>query len=69
MTQWEYRIKTFGAVLRGARDEELEAILNEWGAEGWEVINAHRVENTSKVTILAKRPLSDRVRRQRSFPV
>jgi hypothetical protein len=67
--QWEYRVRTFGTFIRGAKDEELEAILNEWGMEGWEVISARGIENTSKVTILAKRPLTASVRRRHTFPV
>jgi hypothetical protein len=67
--QWEYRVRTFGTFFRGVKDEDLEAILNEWGTEGWEVIGARGIENTSKVTLLAKRPLSASVRRRRSFPV
>ena len=68
-TQWEYRVRTFGATFRGAKDEELEATLNEWGMEGWEVLDARGIENTGKVTILAKRPLTDSVRRRRTLPV
>ena len=67
--QWEYRIRTFGATFRGQKDEELEAALNEWGMEGWEVISARGIENTNKVTILAKRLMTDSVRRRRSLPV
>ena len=66
---WEYRVRTFGTFFRGVKDEELEAILNEWGMEGWEVISARGIENTSKVTLLAKRPLTSSVRRRRSLPV
>lgn len=69
LPQWEYRLETFGSFLRGPNDEEMEAILNEWGEEGWEVISARSVENTSKVAILAKRPLTDSVKRRRSLPV
>lgn len=69
LTQWEYRVETFGAFLHGVKDEELETILNEWGEEGWEVISARGIENTSKVSILAKRPLTRSVRRRRTLPV
>jgi hypothetical protein len=67
--QWEYRVQTFGTFFRGASDEALEGILNEWGTEGWEVINVRGIENTSKVTIVAKRPLTNSIRRRRSLPV
>jgi hypothetical protein len=69
ITRWEYRIQTFGTFFSGLKDEELEATLNEWGSEGWEVVSARGIENTSKVTILAKRPLTDSARRRRSLPV
>jgi hypothetical protein len=67
--QWEYRVKTLGGFLRGEKDEELEAILNEWGNEGWEVISARGIENTNRVSIIAKRPLTDTARRRRSLPM
>lgn len=67
--QWEYRVKTIGAMFKGANDEELETLLNQWGVEGWEVISARGVENTSKVVVVAKRPLTAAVRRHRTLPV
>lgn len=67
-TQWEYRVETFGKVLGAAKDEELCATLNGWGEEGWEVIAALPRENTNKVRVLAKRPLSLSARRRRSLP-
>jgi hypothetical protein len=69
ITQWEYRTQTFGTFFHGLKDEELIEILNEWGTEGWEVVSARGIENTSKVTILAKRPLTSSTRRRRTFPV
>jgi len=36
-TQWEYRVKSFGSFFQGVRDDLLEAELNQWGEEGWEV--------------------------------
>jgi hypothetical protein len=68
-TQWEYRVQTFGTFFSGLKDEEMEEALNEWGVDGWEVISARGVENTSKVVILAKRPLTASARRRHSFPV
>ena len=37
--QWEYRILTVGSAFTGARDEQIETILNEWGLEGWEAVS------------------------------
>ncbi len=65
--QWEYRVQTIGSVF-GTKDEMIEAILNEWGTEGWEAISVYTPYGSGKVTIAAKRPLTDRVRRMRSFP-
>ncbi len=67
-TQWEYRVKTFGTMFRGEKDEDLEAALNEWGIDGWEILSARGVENTNKVVIIAKRPLSRATRRRRTLP-
>ncbi len=65
--QWEYRIETIGSALRGAKDEEIEAALNELGEAGWDVISAHPpTTNSSKVRVVAKRPLTTATRRQRS---
>ncbi|HJW89869.1 MAG TPA: DUF4177 domain-containing protein [Anaerolineales bacterium] len=63
---WEYRVYTFGSIWRGARDEDIEAILNQWGAEGWEVIDFAEV--SSKVKVVAKRRLGQNIRRRRSMP-
>ena len=67
ITQWEYRVHTIGRLF-GTRDEDIEETLNEWGEEGWEAINVYTPEGSGKVTIVAKRPLTDRVRRERSRP-
>ena len=66
--QWEYRVKTVGAFFSGVKAEELEELLNEWGEDGWEVVSTHIIENYNKINVIAKRPLTDRVRRERSRP-
>ena len=65
--QWEYRVQTVGRAF-GTKDEQVQATLDEWGMEGWEVISVYMSHTTGKVTIIAKRPLTDRVRRLRSWP-
>lgn len=65
--QWEYRVQTIGSMF-GTKDEQLQATLDEWGSEGWEAISVYTPYGSGKVTIVAKRPLSDRVRRMRSWP-
>jgi hypothetical protein len=66
-TNWEYRVKTIGSVF-GTKDEHIEATLNEWGEEGWEAVSVYTPEGSGKVTIVAKRPLTEAVRRRRSWP-
>jgi hypothetical protein len=66
-TQWEYRILTIGGFL-GTKDEQIETTLNEWGEEGWEAIHVYTPSGSGKVTIVAKRPLTQATRRRRSMP-
>ena len=66
--QWEYRVQTVGSFFGGVKSEELEALLNEWGEDGWEVVSTHIKENENKINIIAKRPLSERIKRARSMP-
>ena len=64
--QWEYRVETIGSVF-GTKDEHIQAVLNNWGEDGWEAVNVYTPYGSGKITIVAKRPLSDRVRRMRSI--
>jgi len=68
ITKWEYRVENLGSVLKSPNDDEIEATLNDWGSEGWEVISVIQHSGTNKVRIVAKRPLSERARRKRSMP-
>ena len=63
--QWEYRVDTIGGIF-GTADEQIEATLNEWGQEGWEAVTMYTPYGSGKVTLLAKRALSDSTRRQRA---
>ena len=65
---WEYRVQTVGGFFSGVKAEELEELLNEWGEDGWEVVSTHIIENANKINVIAKRPLTDRIRRERSRP-
>ena len=65
--QWEYRVLTIGGVF-GTKDEQIEATLNEWGLDGWEATQVYTPSQSSKVTIVAKRPLTDSTRRRASWP-
>ncbi len=66
--QWEYRVQTVGSAFTGARDEQIEAMLNEWGMEGWEAVNVYAPPQSHKVTLVAKRQVSAVSRRLRSMP-
>ena len=66
--KWEYRVITIGSIWSGVKDEALEEMLNEWGAEGWEVVGFRTLENVNKATIITKRPLTRAARRERSMP-
>ena len=65
--QWEYRVQTIGSMF-GTRDELIQATLNELGEEGWEALSVYTPYGSGKITIVAKRPLTDRARRMRSRP-
>ena len=63
---WEYRVQTIGSIF-GTKDDLVQTTLDEWGQEGWEAINVFTPESSGKITIVAKRPLTERVRRMRSM--
>ena len=63
--QWEYRVLTIGSAF-GTKDEQIEAVLNEGGLEGWEPTQVYTPSQSGKVTIVAKRPLTDSTRRRAS---
>ncbi len=67
LQKWEYRVQTIGKFF-GTKDEVIEATLNEWGEEGWEVTHVYTPEGSGNVTIVAKRPLTREIRRARSMP-
>jgi hypothetical protein len=65
--QWEYRVQTIGSIF-GTKDENIEETLDAWGEEGWEAINVFTPEGSGKITIVAKRSLTERTRRMMSMP-
>ena len=68
MQQWEYRVNIVGSTMSTMKNEALEALLNEWGDEGWQVIAVFLLEHSSKMRLGAKRPLGPTSRRRRSWP-
>jgi hypothetical protein len=67
--QWEYRVETVGSFWSGLKDAQMIEILNSWGEEGWEVIQAHNLQNSEKIRLIARRPLQRTTRPRRSWPV
>ena len=68
ISQWEYRLETFGTFWSAPKDDELQAALDAWGEEGWEVVGFGHMENSNKIRVLAKRPSTSASRRRRSWP-
>ncbi len=64
---WEYRVQTIGSAF-GTKDEKIAELLNEWGEDGWDVVSVYTPYGSGKVTLVAKRPLTERARRLRSMP-
>ena len=62
--QWEYRVQTIRSMF-GTKDKHIEANLDEWGMDGWEAINVYTPYGSGKMTIVAKRPLTEHTRRMR----
>lgn len=65
--KWDYRVQNFGSVWTGAKPEDIETTLIEWGVEGWEVVSAVH-KSTNEVIVIAKRPLTRETIRARSMP-
>jgi hypothetical protein len=68
LLQWEYRVETLGSFFSGAKDDQITALLNEWGEEGWEVIHLIHLPNSEKLRVVAKRPSAHPARRPRRWP-
>lgn len=64
-SKWEYRVQSFGSALRGVKEADLEAELNAWGEDGWEVVSAAPTQRTNKLVVVAKRPVSSGSRHRR----
>lgn len=65
--RWEYRVQTIGSIF-GTKNEDIEMTLAAWGEEGWEAINVYTPYGSGKITIVAKRPLTERTRHMRRMP-
>ena len=68
INQWEYQTRVLGTYWTAAKPEDIEDFLNTWGDAGWEVFTAYPASSGSKVTFIARRPLTPSTRRRRSWP-
>lgn len=66
--KWEYLVQSLSGTFSSPKDEDIESALNEWGEDGWEVLAVIQHSGTNRIRVVAKRPLSDRARRQHSMP-
>ncbi len=66
---WEYRVEDFGGIIKSEpKKEDFQVLLNAWGEEGWEVVSAFYSTGTTRLRIIAKRPLTAAARRKRTMP-
>jgi hypothetical protein len=47
-----YRVEVLGGGLRGAQPEELESLLNDMAAEGWELHSISHQANSNRVWVV-----------------
>jgi hypothetical protein len=47
-----YRVEVLGSGLRGARPEELESLLNDVAAEGWDLHSISHQANSNRVWVV-----------------
>jgi len=66
--KWEYTLQIVGASWKGTRHDEVLEALNRLGDEGWEVFSVENLPNSSKVRVVAKRPLRSPSRRRQGWP-
>ena len=65
-TQWEHHVEEFGTFFRSPKREEIIAYLNRVGEDGWEAASLYSLQNSNKVWVTLKRPLTaDALRRRR----
>ena len=67
--KWEYRVEDIGGLFSRRLDKgAVQDLLNQWGEDGWEVINMANGGNPRYWRIVAKRPLTSMEKRRRSMP-
>jgi hypothetical protein len=66
--QWEYYVETIGKAWTSTKDEDLMSKLGELGQASWEVFVVEQLRNSSKVRVVAKRPLAPPFLKKHSWP-
>ena len=56
--RWEVRGEALGRALRGPSDEELEAVLDQLGLEGWEALSVLPRQGSTRLTAVLKRAVA-----------
>ena len=65
---WEYRVESFGGMVRSPKDEQLAEALNAWAEDGWELTSALLRGPGQAVTLIARRRVTLQERRRRTRP-
>lgn len=58
--EWEYHVELLGSFWRGARPGEIQALLNEAAADGWEPVELAPIQNSSRMMLILRRPAEGR---------
>jgi hypothetical protein len=66
--KWEYHVEEVGSFWSGAKPEELQELLNAMGQDGWKLVSAVPIQNTNKIVLIARRPLTSRPARHSPWP-
>jgi hypothetical protein len=63
---WEYWVESMGNVVRGPKPTEIEDFLNQADEDGWEFVQAMKVENSNRVLFYMRKQILSTKRKRRS---
>ena len=63
--QWEHHIEELGSFFRSPKRDEIVEYLDQVSQDGWEVVSLIQLQNSNKIWITMKRPLSSEDARRR----
>ncbi|MBN2550414.1 MAG: hypothetical protein JXB15_14720 [Anaerolineales bacterium] len=67
-TRWKYHVETIGSAWSGVKDADLEATLDAWSEQGWDIVAVVPLESSNKLRVVGRRPLTSADRRRRDWP-